>query len=357
MLHAVIMAGGSGTRFWPQSRLSRPKQLLPLVDAETMIQSTAARCGELIPAARTWVVTNAVQAEQAREQLPDVPAGQVLVEPVGRNTAPCIGLAALEIIQADPDGVMLVMPADHVIRSVDRFQHDVRLAVAQVEQEPDRLVLFGVKPDYPSIGFGYIERAADPVAEGCIYDVTSFREKPSQEVAREYLAAGNYYWNCGIFVWKAATVLDAIAEFEPELGEGLNKLRAAMTTPDWPDILQRDFGQLKSISIDYAVLERSSRVQVLEASYDWDDVGSWNALARLLGTDSDGNTIVGDACVDNSSGCIIRSSNDHLLAVGDVEDLIVVHTADVTLVVHKGDENAVKRLVEQLRARGRTDVL
>ena len=357
MLHAVIMAGGSGTRFWPQSRKSRPKQLLALAEERTMIQVTAARSGDLIPVENTWVVTNAVQAEETCRQLSGVPASNVLIEPAARNTAPCLAFAAIKLLEADPEATMLVMPADHVIKSVDRFQADVKLAVEQVEANPDKLLLFGVKPDYPAIGFGYIERGADAVAADRIFPVSAFREKPTADVAQQYLDAGNYYWNCGIFVWKARTVLEALAQFEPGMYEGVCELQKALGTESWNDELDRIFPTLKSTSIDYAVLERSQSVQVIEASYDWDDVGSWNALARLMGEDENGNTLVGKTCAVNTNGCIVRSSDSHLIATSDVSDLIIVHTDDVTMVAKKTDENAVRNIVAALKEQGIDEVL
>ena len=231
MLHAVIMAGGSGTRFWPQSRKRTPKQLLPLAGAETLIQQTVARCEPWIPVDRVHVVTNAVQREQTQSQLPQLPEGNFLAEPCGRNTAPCIGLAALELIRQDSEAVMLVMPADHVIRPQERFRDAVERAVGLVDRDPQRLVLFGVAPTYPATGFGYIERGA--ALNGDLpgsFQVASFREKPDLETAREYLQRGQFFWNCGIFVWRAARILEALREFEPQLHAGLLRLSESLGT-------------------------------------------------------------------------------------------------------------------------------
>lgn len=352
MLHAVIMAGGSGTRFWPQSRTRRPKQLLALSEERTMIQVTSARCGDWIPATNRWVVTNAVQAEETRRQLPDVPDDQILIEPRARNTAPCVGLAAIQLLQRDPDATMLVMPADHVIRTDAAFRESMQIAVEAVQSDPERLVLFGVRPDYPATGFGYIERGAAASPESRVHHVQSFREKPTREVAQQYLEAGNYYWNCGIFVWKAQRILDALAEFEPDMHTLLLKLRDVLGTPQWDMQLAELFPQMHSISIDFAVLERASDVCVVEAGFEWDDVGSWNALARLLGTDADGNTRVGQTLASQTRDCIIRSSDSHLIATAGIRDCIVVHTEDVTLVVDKHDENAIRELVARVRELG-----
>jgi len=348
MLHAVVMAGGSGTRFWPQSRRSMPKQLLPLVGQQTMIQATLERCAGWIPHDQTWVVTNGVQAPETARQLPDVPSGNILIEPCGRNTAPCIGLAAIHLLSRDPDAVMLVMPADHVIGPREVFQDAVSAAATIVKSDPGVLVLFGVPPTFASTGYGYIERG-ELFEESTAYRVQSFREKPVRETAEQYVAGRNFYWNCGIFVWRADRILEALAEHEPEIHERLTRLRGAL---DDDQLLQAEFPQMKSISIDYAVLERASDVLVLEAPFEWDDVGSWQSLTRLLGTNADDNTVDGPFCGLNSTGCIVRTGANHLVATIGLEDCIVVHTPDATLVARKGDENAVKQLVELIQEHG-----
>jgi mannose-1-phosphate guanylyltransferase len=254
---------------------------------------------------------------------------------------------------------MLVMPADHVIDPKDKFQQAVEDAVLTVEQDPERFVLFGVPPTYPSTGFGYIERgeAAGNAPEG-VYRVASFREKPVQSVAEEYVASGSFYWNCGIFVWRADRILSALKEFEPELHARLEKLRPAFGTPNWHNQLQIEFPLMRSISIDYAVLERAAtdeegrNVCVIEAPFEWDDLGAWQALPRRFEQDETGNTAIGEFCGIDTHGCIISSEEDHLIATTGVDDLIIVHTADATLVARKDDENAIKQLIEKLKADG-----
>lgn len=353
MLHAVIMAGGSGTRFWPQSRRNRPKQLLRLAGERTMLQDTVARCTPSIPLERTWIVTNHRQAEETARQLPDLPPGDILIEPCGRNTAPCIGLAAIRLLQDDPQAVMLVMPADHVIRPGAVFRAAAERACQMVARDPRQFVLFGIPPTSPATGFGYIERGEPLSAAGPgAYQVAAFREKPDRATADEYLASGRFYWNCGIFVWRAAQILHALEEFEPDIHARLMRLAEHLGRPDWDAALRDEFPQMKSISIDFAVLERARNVCVLEAPFEWDDVGSWQSLPRLLGTDADGNTIDGRFCGVDTQGCTIRSTGDHLIATAGLEDCIVVHTPDATLVARKGDENAIRRLVQLLEERG-----
>ena len=358
MLHAVIMAGGSGTRFWPQSRRQLPKQLLRLTGEQTMIQATVARVAGWVPPERRWIVTNCAQAAETIRQVPDLPINNVLREPCGRNTAPCIGLAAIRLLAEDPDAVMLVMPADHLIGPPELFQQAVEQAVGIVNRDRDALVLFGIRPVYPSTGFGYIERGA-ALEDGPkdAYQVAAFKEKPDRKRAEEFLAAGTFYWNCGIFVWRADRILTALAEYEPGIYEQLQTLQAALDDgcqdERWETLLAETFPAMKSISIDYAVLERAGDVVVSEAPFEWDDVGSWQALARLLDSDADGNTVDAVHCGIDSRGLIVRSTDpEHLIATIGMEDCIIVHTHDATLIARKDDENAVKQLVERIREAG-----
>lgn len=353
MRHAVIMAGGSGTRFWPQSRRAIPKQLQRLSGSRTMIQDTIGRIESLLPAAQTWIVTNASQVAETRRQLPELPPGNVLVEPCGRNTAPCIGLAAVRLLHDDPDAVMLVMPADHVIQPVDVFCRAAEQAAEFLQSHPRAFVLFGVPPTYPATGFGYIERGEAVTGADGFASVHSFREKPDAETAAQYIDAGSFLWNCGIFVWRADAVLDALAKFEPEIHARLTKLSAALSDGDWDQKLATEFPEMKKISIDYAILERADEVFVMEAPFNWDDVGSWESLPRLLGSDDRGNTVDGKYCGLETSGCIVRSTDEsHLIATYGVDDLIIVHTPDATLVARKDDENAIRNIVAKLEEDG-----
>lgn len=359
MLHAVIMAGGAGTRFWPQSRRQLPKQFLRMTGTETLIQQAASRCQPAIPAERTWIVTGAAHAVETARQLPSVPGHQILVEPCGRNTAPCIGLAAIQLLAVDPEAVMLVMPADHVIQPVDQFQKAVEQAVNLISDEPTSMVLFGVEPVYPATGFGYIQRDKRVATRTCpMYRVKSFHEKPNLLTASRFMATSEYYWNCGIFVWRAQTILDALEEYSPEIFERLERLRKAIEQDRWQDLLEAEFPQIPSISIDYAVLEKAAgRVCVLEAPFEWDDVGSWQALPRLFSSDREGNTLDGLCCAIDTEGCIIRSSDKHLIATIGLKDLIIVHTSTATLVADKRDEGSLKKLIVEMEKKGLTDYL
>ncbi len=354
MLHAVIMAGGSGTRFWPASRSLRPKQLLALTGQQTMLQSTVTRLDGLMPSERIWIATGKTLADPIAEQLPDVPRGNILVEPCKRDTAACIGLAALALLQKDPDAVMAVMPSDHVIAEPGAFQQALLAADELVRERPDRIVTFGIKPTYPAESFGYIERGEAlenhwPAAEGLnLYRVAKFREKPAATVAREYVESGKFYWNSGIFVWSARTILAALNHHQPELARRLQTIQQAWDKPDFAEILDREFSAIRGISIDYAVMEHARDVVVIEAPFTWDDVGSWQAIARLDGADADGNTVRAKHLGINTSGTIVRSDDDHLIVTLGLRDCIVVRTNDATLIARKQDEESIRQVVKAL---------
>jgi len=356
MLHAVIMAGGAGTRFWPASRTAQPKQLLDLAGRRTMIQETVDRLGQLVPASRVLVVTNRSLVGAIANQLPQLPAEAILGEPCKRDTAPCVGLAAALIHRRDPEGVMAVMPADHVIRQHDRFQEALTLAAELVDQDPQRIVTFGIRPSYPAESFGYIERGSrlgDAADTGpATFAVKQFREKPSADVARQYVDCGEFYWNSGIFVWKADTILRALQRFEPQMHDHIACIAVAADTAEFGEVFDREFTAIQGKSVDYAVMERYEDVVVVEAPFDWDDLGSWRSLERLHGTDSEGNTVIGRHLGIRTAGSIIRTDDQHLVATLGVTDCIIVHTPDATLVANKHDEEAIRQLVQLLKEQG-----
>lgn len=350
MIHAVIMAGGSGTRFWPLSRRAEPKQFLRLSGERSLIQMAFDRCQPWIPAERSWVVTNERLAHTTHHHLPEIPTSHVLLEPCARNTAPCVALAAACIVQEDPDAKMLVMPADHVIGPPEAFRKAVENAVALVEEDPQRLVLFGVPPTYPSTGFGYIERSDQIGQSG--YKVSSFREKPNRDTAEDYIRQGMFYWNCGIFVWRASQILESIKEHAPQIHEHTMSLVDHIGKDNWQEQLALTFPKMKSISIDYAVLEHDHHIAVVEAPFDWDDVGSWTAMQRLKDSDENHNTVIGTHVGVETTNCIIRSTDDHVIGTIGINNCIIVHTPDGTLVADRHDENAVRQIVELLEEHG-----
>jgi mannose-1-phosphate guanylyltransferase len=315
-----------------------------------MIQATAARLGELVPPERTWIITSRSLVEPIAEQLPSVPRRRIVGEPCKRDTAPAVGIAAALLLAEDSDATMAMMPADQLIEPAEALVHSIHLAIQLVEAQPQTLVTFGIKPTYPAESFGYIERG-EGVGKGT-YAVKRFREKPARSVAEEYLASGEFYWNSGIFVWKARTILDALRKYEPAICEHLDVIARHIGQPDFEAVLDREFTAIRGKSIDFAVMEHYQPVVVIEAPFSWDDVGSWQALARSQGTDEAGNTIVGKHLGVRTSGSIIRSSTDHLIATLGVKDVIVIHTPDATLVADKHQEEAVREIVKALEIRG-----
>jgi mannose-1-phosphate guanylyltransferase len=358
MLHAVIMAGGSGTRFWPLSRTAVPKQLLRLAGERTMIQSTLDRLQGLVSSEQVLIVTNRSLVGPIRAQLPQLAEKQVLGEPCKRDTAPCIGLAAVLLCHEDPNATMVVMPSDHLIKPTDAFQSAIRQGAALVKEQPERIVTFGIKPTFPAETFGYIERGqAIAGGTGAAFEVTRFREKPARSLAERYLAAGNFYWNSGIFIWKARTILAALEKYEPEMRAALAKIEAGIGKPGFEALLDVEFTEIRPKSIDFAVLERHPSVVVVEAPFEWDDVGSWQSLARTQQPDAAGNALSGKHLAIRTEGCIVRSTDDHLVVTLGMRDTIVVHTPDATLVANKQDEEAIRDVVKALQDRGWTEYL
>ncbi|MEO6809539.1 MAG: mannose-1-phosphate guanylyltransferase [Isosphaeraceae bacterium] len=354
MLHAVVMAGGSGTRFWPKSRRNRPKQLLRLAGEATMLQQTVARIGPLVPPERVLVITGADQAEAIREQLPNVPAANIVAEPCPRDTAPCVGLAAAIIARNDPDGTMIVMPADHVISPDEVFLKTVRAAVEVIDDDPTVFVTFGITPTRPETGYGYIERG-EPLGQRdgiTVHRVAQFREKPDRATAERFLAEGRFAWNSGIFLWRAKAILDALATHRPALSAHLKRIASALGTSEEAAVLNREFPAMERIPIDKAVMEQADNVRVLEVAYDWSDVGDWRSLAELLPRDDLGNTVQGNVHPVETKGSIIVSDDGGLIATLGVEDLVIIQSGGATLVARKDQLDKLKGLVEGLDKAG-----
>ena len=360
MLHAIVMAGGSGTRFWPASRTNLPKQLLPLAGPRTLLEDTVDRLAGLVPPERTLIVTAARLVPPIRALLPGFPPAGLVGEPCKRDTAPCIGLAALLVARHDPQATMAVMPSDHVIRPAERFRDAIRQAAALVDEAPERLVTFGIRPTYPAEGFGYIQQGAalaTAAGDAPAHAVARFREKPPASVARDYLAAGNYLWNSGIFVWRAATIIAGLEERQPEMLARLRTIAAAWDGPDRDTVFAAEFAAIRGISIDYAVLEQARDVAVIEAPFSWDDLGGWSAVARQQAADDRGNTVVGRHIGIESAGTIVHAGDDHLVVTLGLKDILVVHTPDATLVADRGHEEGVRKVVAELEKRGWTEYL
>ncbi len=358
MLHAVIMAGGSGTRFWPASRRKTPKQLLALAGQRTMIQSTVDRLGDLVSPDRQLIVTNEVLVDAVRQQLPDVPRDNVVGEPCKRDTAPCVGLAAAMVHRIDREGTMVVMPSDHVINAAEAFRDAVVAGEKLIQEDPSRIVTFGIRPTYPAESFGYIHHV-DPIDAAGVsaFRVKKFREKPNRATAEEYLAAGTYYWNSGIFLWRASTILEALEKNVPAMHRHISAIADSIGTDQYAETLQREFTAIEGKSIDYAVMENYPNVVVIEAPFPWDDVGSWQALSRLHRPDEQGNTVVGSHVGIDTEGVIVHSQDGHTVVTIDVKDLIIVQTPDATLVAPKHAEERVREAVQALEKRNLSDLL
>ena len=350
-IYAVIMAGGVGSRFWPQSRERSPKQVLEIVGSGSMISNTIARLQTLVQPEKVLVVTNKLQKDIIQKQVPSLLPQNILTEPLGRNTAPCIGLAAKWISRSDPHAVMIILPADHIIRNVEEFLHVLARAV-QVAEESDALVTIGIKPTHPETGYGYIQyedsSEMNPYTADNIYRVRTFAEKPNLETAEKFLKSGDFLWNSGMFIWKASVILKEIEKYIPELGEQLTKLEHAIGSESYQSILERVYGVIRSISIDYGVMEKASKVFVAKGDFGWSDVGSWDEVVRLTPVDGDGNALRGTVIVKDSHRNYIDAGSKVVATIG-IEDIIAVVTDDAVLICKKGKSQDVKEVVDYLR--------
>ena len=351
MLHAMIMAGGGGTRFWPRSRSARPKQFLAFSGDRTLLQGTRDRIEAQVPPERTWVITGGAHRGEAAKQLPELADNRIVGEPQGRDTAACIGLGAALIAKEDPDAVMMVMPADHVIEPVQEFRRAAHAAEQLAEAHPQALITFGIPPTFPSTGYGYIHRGAefDKRQGVTAYKVKEFKEKPKFDAAEKYVASGEYYWNSGIFVWKVATILHELRTHKPKLMESIDRIAAAWGTSAQDEIFQREYANAEKISIDFAVMEKAKEVLVVQAPYQWDDVGSWLALERRNPQDAEGNTVQAKHLGIKTSKCVIVADPGHLIATIGVSDLLIVQDGNATLIADRAEEGTVKEIVDALK--------
>lgn len=347
-LWAIVMAGGSGERLWPLSRRSHPKQTLRLGYKRSLLQVAVDRLKGVVPVSRTVVVTTRNQERIVRRQLPNILPEHFLVEPASRNTAAAVGLGTVAILREDPEAVILVTPADHVIRPISEFHRTLtRAAALAVKREG--LICLGIRPTYPATGFGYIEPMGKRIPPGG-YRVKRFIEKPELTLARQLIRRPGMVWNSGIFCWRARVILAAIRIWLPRLHAGLEAIDRSWNSAS---ALEELYRALPSISIDVGVLERSRHVWVVPTQFSWDDVGSWNSLAFLHGADSQGNVVLGSHVGLETHGSILVGSQGHLIATMGVKDLIVVHTSDATFVCHKTQAQAVRQIVGKLAASSR----
>jgi len=350
---AVIMAGGRGERFWPKSRNSRPKQFLSLTsDGETMIQKTVRRLSPLVAPEDIFIVTNAAYKELVADQLPEVPAENVLAEPCARNTAPCIAFAAAVIGRKYDDAMMLVLPSDHLIGYENIYIKTLKKAVTVAEQGKN-LVTIGITPTYPETGYGYINFGEE---SGDAYAVERFVEKPDLPTAKKYLASGKYLWNSGMFVWKISSVMANLKEFMPEIYEGALRIGESFGTDSFEETLVKEFTAFTSESIDFGIMEKASDIYTIPGSFGWDDVGSWLAVERINETDDDKNYIDGDVITVDSKRTTVCGGKRLIAAIG-TRDIIIVDTDDVLLVCSKNNTQDVKKVIAQLKEHGRNELV
>jgi len=358
MLHAMIMAGGGGTRFWPRSREERPKQFLALGGERTLLQMALDRVEAQVPPERSWVITGAAYGAETSRQLPTVPADHIVGEPCRRDTAAAVALGSALIAREDPSAIAIVTPADHVIEPVQEFRRAAHVAEQMAAEHLNALITFGITPTYPAVGYGYIHRAgALTTRQGvAVYRVHGYKEKPPEKLAEEYVASGEYFWNAGIFVWRTATVLDALRQLKPAMHAAVERIADAWRTPRRDEVLRREFEAIERTSIDFAVMEHAAEagkeVLAVQATYRWDDVGSWLALERMNPQDADGNTLLATHAGLHTRDCVIVANPGHLVATIGVDNLLIVQDGNATLVADKREEATVKHLVELLKKRG-----
>ncbi|MCP4402009.1 MAG: mannose-1-phosphate guanylyltransferase [bacterium] len=351
MIHTVIMAGGRGTRLWPQSRERAPKQLWEILEGASMLQATVKRVESIVPPEQVFILTLESISEQIALQLPQLPEKNIILEPVGRNTAPCVGLAALYI--NTPDACMVVLPSDHVILDKEGFLQALHIAI-EMAQAGENLVTFGIKPSGPETGFGYIQRAEQ--IRDQVYKVHQFTEKPDLETAKHFVESGEYYWNSGMFVWKVSTLMAMIEHYLPDLHQGLMKIKAAIGGFDEQRVIAEVFEGLESVSIDYGIMEKAESTYVVPADFGWNDVGSWAALPEVWEANQDGNIVKGRSVSLESHGNIVYNDSGLTALIG-VENVIVVKVGDTVLVCDKTQAQKVKNIVDELEKQGMTEYL
>lgn len=355
--YGVIMAGGGGTRFWPLSRQKTPKQLLNLSGYDLMVNEAVDRMATVIGKSNIFIVTADVQAPamitatQGR-----IFTRNILAEPAARNTTACIGYAAMEICQKYGDGVMIITPADHYIENVEALTEIFKTAILTAEEQ-DKLVTIGLKPTFPSTGFGYIKY--DPTAPGSVKPVIEFKEKPDEETAQSYIKIGNYVWNSGMFIWKASLILQKLKEHVPDIYADLKTIGDAMNTPREQEVLHEVYPKIRKISIDYAVMEHGAakgEILCIPGDFGWNDVGSWDMMDILHKPDENNNVLLGDTVAINVKGSVICSQSRIITAL-DIENVVVVETPDAVLVCSKGKAQNVKQIVDYLKDNQRTELL
>ncbi len=360
-LYALIMAGGEGKRFWPLSTKDKPKQFLSLLGDKSLIRQTVDRIVPLIPIERVFIVTVKAYAEETLRHIPELPPGNLILEPEGKNTAPCIAYGSLRIASEDPESVMAVLPADHAIGKEEEFRGVLEFACEasrhEFEDGEAPLITLGVKPTSPETGYGYIKAGRDEVLSSNglkAYKAIKFTEKPDHDRAKEFLSEGDYYWNSGMFIWKTSSILRDFASFLPEWYRHFNTLSQNLGKPEESKSIADFYSNIQNGSVDNLILERSGNTLVIPVEFPWSDVGSWKALYEYLIGDGDEKQVLGPAVSINSSSSLVVGGGRTVALVG-VSDLVVVDTEDALLVLNKEDSQDVKKIVEELGKLGKSD--
>ena len=357
-VYVAIMAGGGGTRFWPWSREERPKQILPIVSHRSMIWETVGRLRPFIPPEKIFIVTSQSQAEGLHREVPQIPKSNLLLEPVGRNTAPCLCLAALHIEKKNPQAVMVALPADHFIPDRPGFLRTLRAAV-QFAADQDFLITLGVRPTEPETGYGYIQKGETlGMVEGMpVFRAKAFREKPPLRKARVYLRRQDYFWNSGMFIWQAGVFLEAAKKFLPRLYGEMKLLQNSLGTPQGRKALEKIYARAQPVSVDYGIMEKADNVALIEAQFSWNDVGSWAALGKIWPKDRKGNALMGGTrpgrgkiLAIDSSDCLVRGE-EKLIAVIGLKDMIVVESGNAFLICPRERSQEVRRVLQELKNR------
>lgn len=351
---AIVMAGGIGSRFWPRSREKTPKQLLNIFGTDSVIQSTIKRIKTTIPAENIFIVTNILQKDLMMEQLPDVPAANFLVEPFGRNTAACIGLAGLFIKKIDPEAVTVVLPADHLIYDEDYFHKNLQQAV-EFAYNKKTLVTIGIPPTRPETGYGYIQVKEGEVSDN-VFAVNSFAEKPNYATAVKFLESGDFVWNSGMFIWRNDTFFEELKMYMPDLDYSLQKIAEKIGTEEYDSTLTEIYAQIKSISIDYGIMEKSQRVYLVKSQFRWSDVGSWEEVYQLSQKDANNNSFDGDVYSENSRDCYVYAPDKFTALIG-VDNTIVIDTKDALLICRRDLSQNVKKVVDYLKSEQKDTLL
>ena len=351
MVCVVIMAGGRGERFWPKSRTARPKQFTDITGTGNMLFLTYKRVARLVSPEHIFVVTGTDYRDATLKSLPELPTDNIIIEPEGRNTAPCIGLAAVVLEKRYPGSMMVIVPADHYILDEEKFIDDLREATS-LALGTSGLVTIGIRPSRPETGYGYLQTGQEVLTASnkAALKVTRFVEKPNYDLAVKLLAKGNYLWNAGIFVWTTTVILNAFEKYLPEMYQGLIEIKDRLADSDCAEVLARVYAQFPKVSIDYGIMEKAEHVYTIPGDFVWDDVGTWKALERVIGTDQNNNVLTGEVVTLDTKNSII-DAGQRLVAVIGAEDLIIVDTEDITFVCNKNKLDTVRELLEELRSR------